>query len=232
MIGTDIPYYILLPALVALSGALLQFQSVFGPITNLVGKFVTTIGILAGLYLGWSHFNASNERSKKQQETILLLQAKSEPRVITYQTAERIVAALAPFKDAKVSGHAGAVPESGTNLELARALVDILSRKAGHQVTLNQVNVKRWVLDGPGPVNAPSGVTFYYVGGNERGKSIATTLSAVLNEAGIDSSTDDQALLAEAEGERAKLPPEQRGSLNDKAWSQIRIVVGDRSKQQ
>lgn len=228
MIGTDIPYYILLPALVALSGALLQFQNMFGPITNLVGKLMTTIGILAGLYLGWSHFNASNERNKRQQETILLLQARSEPRVITYQTAERIVAALAPFKDAKIRGHAGAVPESGENLELARALVDILSRKAGHLVTLNQVNVRRWVLAGSGPVRAPSGVTFYYVGGNERGKSIATTLSAVLNEAGIDSSTDDQALLAEAEDQRSKLPSDQRGSLNDPAWSQVRIVVADR----
>ncbi|SRR5271156_3770847 len=152
-----------------------------------------------------------------------------KPRTLTAAEQREITHVMAPF----VSFHddpryvVGAMPPSGLNLELAESITRVLT-DAKVDAYMNEPVISGSVA--ALVLRAPPGVSIFFVKGNDRADKFATTLASALSATGIQASAFAEAYPKTREqfAQMQKQHPDVPLSINDRQFSGVYIVVGDK----
>jgi hypothetical protein len=209
------------------------------------GLFVA-IGAVGGSIAGYLHWrrsgqlqtlleaenlaqqNAIAQADARALEAQVALEQLKAPRSLSLKEQQHITEEMAPFKGLRAV--LGAVPPSERNTTflsqilhvLKDAEVDAFINLPGVEASVSPTgfsNRGRLLTEG-----FPSGVTMYYVTGNDRGRTFSETLARALNGAGI---------AASAKGGRDEATMESRlkesgRTRNDKEFEPVVVAVGDK----
>jgi hypothetical protein len=207
---------------------------------------LVAIGAVGGSVAGYLHWRRSSQlqtileaENLAQQKDIaqanaraleaqLALEQFKAPRNLTLEQQQRITSQMVPFKGLRAV--LGAVPPSEKNTTFLSQVLHVL-KDAEVDAFINLSGVEASVSP-TGASNRgqmltegfPSGVSIFFVTGNERGEAFSRTFAQALNDAGV---------AASANGGRDEPTMESRlnqsgKTRNDREFEPVIVAVGDK----